>query len=71
MKCPESAVTLTVVIPLLWFPTVEFLKAETPVDGGVVARCTTGPRRAVNNASRNHFTRSARCTTGPRRAVKD
>ena len=30
---------------------------------------TTGPRRAANNASRNH--RSARCTTGPRRAVKD
>ena len=38
----------------------------------LVARCTTGPRRADNNASRNHiFARSARCTTGPRRAVKD
>ena len=37
----------------------------------IVARYTTGPRRAANNASRNHFTRSARCTTGPRRAVKD
>ena len=32
----------------------------------VVARCTTGPRRAY---SRNHR-RSARCTTGPRRARK-